>query len=275
LQDPSFALHVIARACDSAQRYICSRFGRQNLKIPKGPNDYALDVDLYAGLILVRRTHELLPNIPIITEEDENSHLLIGQDGEVIVYDNLDGTKLFNGMVPFWGQTGAYIVNGEVLAAFISQPMLDRTFTAIKGAGAWLNGQPFVVQVSDDEWELPFGLPYPHLKRHPEGANVARQRYIQPLKVAGLHHNSISVGCSVANSMDLLLGRIRSYHSLAPSRIWDVAAAGLIVSEATNEAGGLAVNDLWQPLVWNTMAQTVVYCRGRAVATQLKELYGF
>jgi myo-inositol-1(or 4)-monophosphatase len=58
------------------------------------------------------------------------------------VLDPLDGTSNFASGIPVFSVSIALVLNNEVVLGVIYDPNRNETFSAIKGEGAWLNGQP-------------------------------------------------------------------------------------------------------------------------------------
>ena len=56
--------------------------------------------------------------------------------------DPLDGTTNFAHSYPVWNVTLALEKAGELIAGVVFDPTRDELFTAERGAGAFLNGQP-------------------------------------------------------------------------------------------------------------------------------------
>ena len=63
----------------------------------------------------------------------------------VWIVDPLDGTANFLCGLPLFAVNIALAQDGEVIAGVTHVPMMNETFWAEQGAGAWLNGQPISV----------------------------------------------------------------------------------------------------------------------------------
>ncbi len=60
------------------------------------------------------------------------------------ILDPLDGTSNFASGIPIFSVSIALVINNEVVLGVIYDPNRNETFSAIKGEGAWLNGQPLI-----------------------------------------------------------------------------------------------------------------------------------
>jgi len=58
--------------------------------------------------------------------------------------DPIDGTSNFAATLPYFSISLALIINKETIVGLIYDPVRDECFTAIKGEGARLNGQPII-----------------------------------------------------------------------------------------------------------------------------------
>jgi len=89
---------------------------------------------------------ECWPEYVVLGEEmtDEEQQALLDCDAQGLwVLDPLDGTSNFASGVPIFSVSIALVINDEVVIGAIYDPNRDEMFSAIKGQGAWLNGQAF------------------------------------------------------------------------------------------------------------------------------------
>jgi myo-inositol-1(or 4)-monophosphatase len=114
----------------------------------------------------------------------------------------------------------------------VHNPVSQETWTALRGEGAWLNGHPVRVGGRTDPAQalVATGFSYDVQTRAEQGRQVARLlprvRDIRRIGAASLDL------CGVAS------GRLDAYveQGLKP---WDLAAGGLVASEAGARVGGL------------------------------------
>ena len=102
------------------------------------------EVDLIADKLLKNGLYKLKPGIPIVSEEDLNSHKFYKSNIYWII-DPIDGTASYcNGFSGYVIQL-ALIEKDKPINSFIYCPELKRMYTAIKGRGAKLNGKKLCI----------------------------------------------------------------------------------------------------------------------------------
>ena len=111
----------------------------------KHAHDYVSYVDKTSEEMIVARLRTLLPEAGFLTEEGTTGE----RQGEAVwwVIDPLDGTTNYvHGTGPF--AVSIALRNAcEILLGVVYEVTLNECFSAWKGGGAWLNGQP--IHVSD------------------------------------------------------------------------------------------------------------------------------
>ncbi|HHG90072.1 MAG TPA: inositol monophosphatase [Devosia sp.] len=135
----SALLNIMIRAAHKAGRSLTRDFGEvENLQVSrKGPADFVSNADRKAEEIV---HDELLKARPTYSFLMEESGEIKGTDGQHRwIIDPLDGTTNFLHSIPLFACAIALERNGEVIASVIYNPIMDETFTAEKGRGAWLN----------------------------------------------------------------------------------------------------------------------------------------
>jgi myo-inositol-1(or 4)-monophosphatase len=138
------------------------------------------------------------------------------------IVDPLDGTTNFSLGLPHWGVSIARFEDGLPAVAALYFPVLDELFVASRGGGATLNGEATEVATPENHHGLGFlaCCSRTHLRYH-----VAL-----PLKTRILGSAAYSL-CAVAK------GAAAAALETTP-RLWDIAAAWLVVEEA----GGIAAS---------------------------------
>ena len=68
-----------------------------------------------------------------------------GTSGFTWVIDPIDGTTNFINGIPAWTVVLAGVADGQTQVGVIHDPVHDETFSAVRGAGARLNGQPLAL----------------------------------------------------------------------------------------------------------------------------------
>jgi myo-inositol-1(or 4)-monophosphatase len=140
--------------------------------------------------------------------------------------DPLDGTVNYAHGIPFFSVSIAYAHNGIVTLGVVYDPMRNELFAAERGQGAQVNGRSLKVsQVTELQRSLLVtGFPYdawstPHDNVEFYGRFARRTQGVRRMGSAAL--DMCYVGA----------GRFEGYWELSV-KPWDVAAGGLVASEA-------------------------------------------
>ncbi|MER6081498.1 inositol monophosphatase family protein [Streptomyces sp. NPDC001833] len=89
----------------------------------------------------------LRPEARWLTDEYETAEL---PPGEWWVVDEVEGNVNHVHGLPEWAVTVALVRDGQAVLAVVRQPVGDLTYTALRGAGAHLNGVPLQVSAKTD-----------------------------------------------------------------------------------------------------------------------------
>jgi myo-inositol-1(or 4)-monophosphatase len=122
---------------------------------------------------------------------------------------------------------------GEMVAAAVYNPPLDEMFTAARGEGAWLNGQPIRVSPQAELAQSLLATGFPSHKRH-ENPNIHFYHYFS-LRTHGMRR----LGAAALDLCYTACGRFEGFWEfhLKP---WDTAAGALIVAEAGGRVTDIA-----------------------------------
>ncbi|WP_159996434.1 inositol monophosphatase family protein [Roseomonas sp. 18066] len=130
---------------DAARTEILPRFRRLApgaIRAKSGPLDLVTDADEAAERQITAALHARYPGCLVVGEEASASDpTLLGRLAAAdlaFVVDPVDGTANFAAGVPLFGCMAAAVVKGEVVAAWIHDPMGDDTAIALRGEGAWI-----------------------------------------------------------------------------------------------------------------------------------------
>jgi myo-inositol-1(or 4)-monophosphatase len=169
----------------------------------------------------------------------EEGGLVQGVDeGFTWIVDPLDGTANFLCGLPLFAVNVALVTGGKVIAGVTHLPMLDETFWAERGGGAWLNGMPIHVSGQSDLLRsiLAVGIPFAGKPRHAQF--VAEMERLTP-RVLGLRR----LGAAAVDMAYVACGRFDAYWEQSLNA-WDMAAGVVIVEEA----GGVVTDTLGRPI---------------------------
>lgn len=192
----------------------------------------------------------ILPEAVFVGEE-EDIHASIAK-GYAFIVDPIDGTTNFIKDYHMSAISVGLALDGERYMGVVYNPYLDEMFTAIKGQGAYLNGEP--IHVSSEPLHngvVLFGTApyYEELAR--KSFEMAYDYFRKALDVRRSGSAALDL-CSVAAGRAEVFFELR----LCP---WDFAAGSLIVEEAggkvsTTEGGKLTLHAPCSMLATNGFA---------------------
>ncbi len=211
----------------------------------KGIIDLVTDVDLQSEKYLIGSIRQRFPDDRIVSEE---SGVNRGGDCCIWYIDPIDGTVNYAHGIPFFSVSVAYAHNGQILLGVVFDPMREECFSAEKGSGAWLNGQPIRASAATDMDHslLVTGFAY-DIRTNPDN-NL--DHYAQfALRSQGVRR----LGSAALDLCYVAAGRFDGYWELRLNS-WDIAAGGLIAQEAGAVVTNLSGNPEY--LVANSSAQT-------------------
>ncbi len=175
------------------------------------------EADLSADRHLRNRISQAYPKDAILSEEAETTYP--SNKSVVWIIDPLDGTTNFSLGFHYWGVSIARLVNGYPELGVLYFPLLNELFTAVKGEGAYLNGDKLKVNPPNPRQPTSFF----------SCCSRANRFYDIELKYKTRILGSAAYGlATVARGSALLAFEVTP-------KIWDFSASWLI----TEEAGGL------------------------------------
>jgi myo-inositol-1(or 4)-monophosphatase len=232
--DPELAHRLLALAMDVAREA-----GRLIVEDrPRGmgvadtkttATDIVTVMDRRSEQLIVERIAAARPDDGFLGEEGSARE---GSSGVSWVVDPIDGTVNYLYEIPAYAVSIAAAVDGEVVAGAVVNPVLGETWTALRGEGAWLDGRR-LEGVAPPPLELALvatGFGYDARRRTRQAevlqAVLPRVRDVRRFGAASLDL------CAVA------AGRVDAFYEqgLKP---WDLAAGGLVASEAGATVTGL------------------------------------
>jgi len=188
----------------------------------KGDVDLVTEADRASEALITKRIRERWPGHNIMGEEGTRTE----QGSEYRWYvDPLDGTTNFAHGYPVFCVSLGLEHKDERVAAVIFDPTREEMFTAEKGGGAFLNGQPIHVSSIANLAECLVATGFPSHKRH-KNPNIFFYHQIT-LKTHGVRR----AGSAALDLCNVASGRFDGFweFNLNP---WDTAAGVLIVQEA-------------------------------------------
>lgn len=199
----------------------------------KGIIDPVTEIDRRSESFLLGEIHRRFPSHSAVAEESAG---LSGESNHTWFIDPLDGTVNFAHGVPIFSVSLAYADEGDVQLGVVYDPIRDECFSAQLGRGAQLNREPIKVSSTADldNSLLVTGFPY-DIRTNPNN-NLEIFAYFS------LHSQGVRrLGSAAIDLCYVAAGRFDGFWEMRLNP-WDVAAGGLIASEAgavvTNMQGG-------------------------------------
>jgi myo-inositol-1(or 4)-monophosphatase len=197
----------------------------------KAHHDYVTDADRASQQAVRQVIFAHFPDHGFLGEEDPHPAEL--DKPYCWVVDPLDGTTNYVHDFPFFAVSVAVAEAGRLVAATILDPLRNECFTALRGEGARLNGQPLAVSRTAEAADALVAVSFPpHTEL--DSPDVAAF-----LRVAPRCQAVRRTGSAALNLAYVACGRLDAHwaHAIHP---WDSAAGVLLVEEA----GGV-VTDSW------------------------------
>ena len=186
------------------------------------------NADLETSASLVRELVKIR-NCPIVSEEVKSLPSSLELSGkEWWLVDPIDGTNTFIHGYPGFAICIALIKDGEPIMGIVAVPALDKIYYAVKDCGAFVRtgGKDLELEASPRaSREFRFGGFYKYTPEHTQKLNEffelnsIEKSAMQPVSAALKY-------CAVAE------GELDMAGGWSSLRIWDIAAASLIVTEA-------------------------------------------
>jgi len=222
---------VAVRACRAAGRIQVAAFGTAPAVEHKGEIDLVTAIDRASEKAILAIIGRAFPGHGVLAEESDPR---TGDAEHLWIVDPLDGTTNYSRGFPYFCVSVALARAGEVVVVAVYQPLLDEMFTAIRGRGAFLNGQPLRVsgQARLDQAFLATGFPY----------DIRRSRRTNIDHFTNFATRCLAVRRAGAAALDLAYvaaGRFDGFWELK-LRPWDIAAASLLIEEAGGRITGMA-----------------------------------
>lgn len=118
------------------------RLAQGAVRTKSGPLDLVTDADEAAERVIETALKRLFPGCAVVGEEaaaaDPSVMDRLRDADLAFVVDPVDGTANFAAGLPLFACMAAAVVRGEVVGAWIHDPLGDDTAIALRGEGAWI-----------------------------------------------------------------------------------------------------------------------------------------
>jgi myo-inositol-1(or 4)-monophosphatase len=224
------------------------RHWRRNFRVKeKGRFDLVTDADHAAQHAVYQVITTAFPDHHFLGEETPKPErdTIIKTSKPLWVVDPLDGTTNYVHDVPSYAVSIGLVVEGIVQVGVIYDPSRDEMFSAVKGHGTTLNGQPLRCTQSPNLGETLISIGFP--------PNLRGNEYVvEAWKWFGYECQGLRrTGSSAINLAYVAAGRFDGFFAFQISP-WDVAG-GIVLVE---EAGGIVTHAdgrRYDPLVESTI----------------------
>jgi myo-inositol-1(or 4)-monophosphatase len=207
--------------------------GRQNgsvtIDTKASPDDLVTNLDRACESLIVGLLTRDRPDDGVLGEEGGERP---GRSGVRWIVDPLDGTANYVHGHPSFAVSIAAEVDGSTIAGVVHDPSRRETFSALRGAGAWCDGERLLITGQGDLQTALLGTGFSHDR-------TVRTR--QSRLLARLTGRVLDVRASGSAALDLCwvaAGRLGVYYE-SDTRHWDRAAGVLVALEAGAWVGDL------------------------------------
>ena len=171
--------------------------------------------DRWSDAVLVEGLASLYPGDGVLSEEGERR---VPATPAYWVVDPLDGTTNFAAGIPYWAVSLARFEGGRPVLGVLDVPPLRQRIVAVRGQGAWRNGKPLLPP-----------------SRHPATSGCASLcsrsiGVLQKLPDRRFPGKIRLLGVASLNLVSVAMGQTVAALEATP-KIWDLAAAWLVLSE--------------------------------------------
>ncbi len=226
---------VAAAAARLGGRVVAEHFGGLAAGVvSKAPGDYVSEVDLRSEETVRQALERDAPGIAFFGEEGGGSRDQLGW-----VVDPLDGTANFLHGFPIVGVSVALVEAGRPVAGAVHAPMLNETYTAVRGAGAFRDGRRLAVAARPPASAIcATGFPFKRKHRLDDYRRVFEGAFLalEDLRRAGAA--SLDLAWTAAGIFD-------GFFEIGLG-VWDVAAGALLITEA----GGVVTDWAGDDAAW-------------------------
>ncbi len=187
-------------------------------------SDVVTAADRASEAFILSEIHRLYPDHSILSEESGAERTT--DSGWRWVIDPLDGTTNFSSGLPAFATSIGIEHDGQTVVGVVFAPYLNELFHAVRGGGAWLNGEP--IHASDqtrlDRAVVSTGFPVDK-DTNPDN-NVDNLVRVLPVTRGVRRYGSAALEISYVGA-----GFLEAHWEINLHE-WDVCAATLIATEA-------------------------------------------
>ncbi len=210
-------LNLMIKASEKASKILIRDFGEvEKLQVSlKGPNNFVTNADRKVEEVIIKELEKSKKNFSFLTEE---TGFIENKDKDNFwIIDPIDGTTNFLNGVPHFCISIALLIENEIIAGVVYDPIKDEIFYAEKNGGSYLNNKSIRVSKKNKISECLYGVNF--RKNIPENF-IIRNTGSAALDLAYVSSGRFD-GCLQKNV-----------------NLWDIAAGTVLIKES----GGIVDN---------------------------------
>lgn len=227
--EPADLLHIAVELARAAGAKLVAGQARNRtlVETKSTRTDMVTEMDRASESLIADGLRLARPHDGLLSEEGT---VAPSTSGITWVVDPLDGTTNYLYEFPSWAVSIGAEFDGEPCLGVVYDPVHDELFTALKGQGAHINGEPLKMAGAQDLATALVGTGFAYDAR-------ARRRQAEELALVLPSVRDIRRAGSAASDMCwVAAGRLDAYYERGTQR-WDTAAGTVIVTEAGGVVG--------------------------------------
>ncbi|MFT7880193.1 MAG: inositol monophosphatase family protein [Sulfurimonas sp.] len=199
----------------------------------KGVVDLVTEFDVKTENFIIQKLTKAFPDYTLVGEE---SHQGSYHYDKAVYIDPIDGTTNFIHGIPHLAISLGVWEQGEPVLAVVYNPILEELFWAVKGKGAYCNGQKLGVSTQNALQNALIATGFPYAKVN---AGIEYRWVIDCMTNLLPHIQDIRrLGAAAIDLCYLAQGKVEAFYEI-DLKPWDVAAGILIVQEAGGEVSNV------------------------------------
>jgi myo-inositol-1(or 4)-monophosphatase len=227
-------LQIALKAARAGARVVLENFGKSKDSRVKGDSKglvTATDLAAEKAILEILRNES---GYPILSEESASK---IEMNGSVWLVDPLDGTNNFARSLPLFAVSVGLMDGNESLVGVIIDPVGQKEYYAVKGGGAFCNGEKIIHPKFDTDY-----IPMLFLNHgYPE---IDRAKFKELSNRLASDFNILKLGTTALELCYIASGSVDGF-ICSGDELWDFAA-GIVI---TREAGCIFTD--WKGNNWN------------------------
>lgn len=185
--------------------------------------DVVTRADKESEAFLLKKIAHHFPGHAVLGEES-GKHT--GTKDYLWVIDPLDGTNNFSQGLPVFTVSIGLRYQGKTILGVVYAPYFNELYSAVRGEGAWLNGDPIRVSRKEELEYSILGTGFPYDKDLNPDNNVGNVSVLLP-HIRGIRR----MGSAAYDLCCVAAGFLDGYWEI-DLHLWDICAGSLIVEEA-------------------------------------------